>query len=146
MPTWLAIRTTNPATSPETGRAVTVDTEPSQLGAWLRRERERRLWTRAEMSRRLIKAAGENDDYSMSAVHDIIQNIYRWERGKVTPGERYRMYFCHAFGVAPGRFGVPGNDADVTYLEFKGPVTVSITVRDDGAQVSVTSHPGPAAV
>jgi hypothetical protein len=43
-----------------------------------------------------------------------------------------------------GQFGVP-SDADVTYLEFKGPVTISITVRDDGAQVSVTSHPGPAA-
>ena len=96
------------------------------------------------MARRLIKAAEENDDYSMPGVNDIIQNIYRWERGTVTPGERYRMCFCHAFGITPDRLGVPG-DEDVTYLEFKGPVTVSITIRDDGAQVSVTSHPGPAA-
>jgi hypothetical protein len=97
------------------------------------------------MARRLIKAAEANDDYSMPGVHDITQSIYRWERGTVTPGERYRLYFCHALGMTPGRFGVPG-DADITYLEFKGPVTISITVRDDaGAQVSVTSHPGPAA-
>jgi hypothetical protein len=95
------------------------------------------------MSRRLIKAAEENDDYTMPAVHDIVQNIYRWERGTVAPGERYRMYFCHAFGMTPDRFEVP-SDADVTYLEFKGPVTISITVRDDGARVSVTSHPDPA--
>jgi len=53
------------------------------------------------------------------------------------------MYFCHAFGITPGRFGAQ-EDADVTYFEFKGPVTVSITVRDDGAHVSVTSHPGAA--
>jgi hypothetical protein len=97
------------------------------------------------MARRLIKAAEENDDYSMPARTDIIHNLYRWERGKVAPGERYRMYFCHAFGITPDRFGLSGNDADITYLEFKGPVTVSITVRNDGAQVSVTSHPGPAA-
>jgi transcriptional regulator with XRE-family HTH domain len=122
-----------------------LDTEPGQLGAWLRAERERRLWSRAEMARRLIKAAGENGDYSMPAIHDITQNIYRWERGTVTPGERYRLYLCHALEMAPDRFGVPGSDADVTYLEFRGPVTVSITVRDDGAHVSVTSHPGPAA-
>ena len=131
--------------SPEAGRAIPVETESSPLGAWLRRERERRLWSRAEMARRLIKAAEENDDYSMPAVLDITQNIYRWERGTVTPGERYRMYFCHAFGITPDRIGAPRNDADVTYLEFTGPVTVSITVRDDGAQVSVTSHPRPAA-
>jgi hypothetical protein len=97
-----------------------------------------------EEAHRLIKAAEENDDYSMPGVNDIIQNIYRWERGTVTPGERYRLYFCHAFGITPDRFGVP-SDADVTYLEFKGPVTISITIRDDGAQVSVTNHPGPAA-
>jgi transcriptional regulator with XRE-family HTH domain len=131
-------------TSPETGRVVTVDTESSQLGAWLRGERERRRWSRAEMSRRLIKAAGENDDYGMPGVSDIVQSIYRWERGTVTPGERYRMYYCHAFGITPDRFGAQKN-ADVIYLEFNGPVTVSITVRDDGFQVSVTGHPGPAA-
>jgi transcriptional regulator with XRE-family HTH domain len=123
---------------------MTADTRAGQLGPWLRRERERRRWSRAEMARRLIKAAGENDDCTMPGVHDIVQNIYRWERGTVTPGERYRMYFCDAFGITPDQFGTQ-NDADVTYLAFKGPVTISITVRDDGAQVAVTSHPGPAA-
>jgi len=123
---------------------MTVDTGPGQLGAWLRRERERRSWTRAEMSRQLIKAAEENDDHTMPVVTDIIHNIHRWERGTVAPGERSRMYFCRAFGITPDRFGAPGTGAGVTCFEFKGPVTVSITIRDDGAQVSV-SHPGPAA-
>jgi transcriptional regulator with XRE-family HTH domain len=145
MPTWLITRTTNLTTSPEAGRAMTVDTDPIPLGAWLRRERERRRWSRAEMSRRLIKAAEENDDYSMPGINDIVQSIYRWERGTVAPGERYRMYFCHTFGITPDQFGALKDDADVTYLEFKGPVTVSITVRDDGAQVSITSHPRPVA-
>jgi transcriptional regulator with XRE-family HTH domain len=122
-----------------------VNDAPSPLGAWLRRERERRRWTRAEMARRLIKAAEDNDDYTMPGVNDVIHNLYRWERGRVEPGERYRMFFCHAFGMTPDRLGAPEKVADVTYLEFKGPVTVSITIRDDGAQVSVTSHPGPAA-
>jgi hypothetical protein len=36
---------------------MTADTQPDQLSAWLRRERERRRWSRAEMARRLIKAA-----------------------------------------------------------------------------------------
>jgi transcriptional regulator with XRE-family HTH domain len=120
---------------------MTADIEPSQLGAWLRRERERRRWTRAEMARRLIKAAEADNDYTMPGVNDIAQNIYRWERGTVTPGERYRMYFCHAFEMTPDRFGEQ-DDANVTYLELKGPVTISITIRDDGAQVAVTNHPG----
>jgi hypothetical protein len=56
----------------------------------------------------------------MPAVTDIIQNIYRWERGTIAPGERYRMYCCHAFGITPDRFGAQENDPDVTYLQFKG--------------------------
>jgi hypothetical protein len=45
---------------------MTADTQPDQLSAWLRRERERRRWSRAEMARRLIKVAEENDDYTRS--------------------------------------------------------------------------------
>jgi transcriptional regulator with XRE-family HTH domain len=145
MPTWLTTRTTNLTTIPEAGRAMTADTEPGQLGAWLRRERQRRSWSRPEMARRLIKAAEANGDHTMPGIDHILSNLYRWERGTVAPGERYRLYICHALGITPGQFGASGNDPDVTYLKFKGPVTVSITFRDDGAQVSVTSHPGPAA-
>ena len=98
------------------------------------------------MARRLIKAAEGNGDCTMPGIDHITSNLYRWERGTVTPGDRYRLYFCHAFGITPDRFGAPRNDRDVPYFEFKGPVTVSITIRDDaGVQVSVTSHPGPAA-
>lgn len=54
------------------------------------------------MARRLIKAAEEYDDRTMPGVNDIVQNLYRWERGTVTPGERYRLYFCHAPRLIPG--------------------------------------------
>jgi hypothetical protein len=69
----------------------------------------------------------------MPTVSDIIHNIYRWERGKVTPGERYRMYFCHAFGITPGRFGAPGNDSDVTPPDlFADLMTAAMGARTDG--------------
>ena len=34
----------------------------SELGAWLRRQREERGWTRSEMARQLIKAAKSRGD------------------------------------------------------------------------------------
>ena len=51
------------------------------LGTWLRREREARSWTRAEMARHLIKAARANGDTTMPCADNISHNIYRWERG-----------------------------------------------------------------
>jgi hypothetical protein len=97
------------------------------------------------MARRLIEAAKGNGDFTTPGIDNITHNLYRWERGIVTPSERYRLYFCEALGIPPGQFGALKKDADVTYLEFKGPVTVSITIRNDGAQISITSHPDPAA-
>jgi transcriptional regulator with XRE-family HTH domain len=71
-----------------------------ELGAWLRREREARSWTRAEMARRLIKAARASGDTTMPSSGNICHNIYRWERGVITPGERYKLYYCQAFGIS----------------------------------------------
>ena len=80
----------------------------SELGAWLRRQREDRGWTRSEMARQLIKAAREKGDTSLPGVDNISHNIYRWERGAVGPAERYRHYSCVAFGIQFSQFGSDG--------------------------------------
>jgi hypothetical protein len=64
----------------------------SELGAWLRRQREDRGWTRSEMARQLIKAAKAKGDTSVPSADNISHNIYRWERRAVGPAERYKLY------------------------------------------------------
>jgi len=77
----------------------------SELGAWLRRQREDRGWTRSEMARQLIKAAKARGDTSVPGADNISHNIYRWERGAVSPAERYKLYYCGAFAIPFGQFG-----------------------------------------
>ena len=64
----------------------------SELAAWLRRQREDRGWTRTELARQLIRAARARGDTSMPGAGNISHNIYRWERGTVSPSDRYRLY------------------------------------------------------
>src|SRR6476469_2606102 len=75
----------------------------SELAAWLRRQREDRGWTRTELARQLIRAARARGDTSLPGT----DNIYRWERGAVTPAERYKLLYCSAFGISFSQFG-PG--------------------------------------
>lgn len=79
----------------------------SELGAWLRRQREDRGWTRSELARQLIKVARAKGDMSAPSADNISHNIYRWERGAVTPAERYQLYYCGAFGIPFSQFGPP---------------------------------------
>ena len=105
----------------------------SELGAWLRQHREDRGWTRTELARQLIKAARTRGDTSVPSADNISHNIYRWERGAVTPAERYQLYYCGAFGIpfsqfgtAPSQFGTapgmvdpnPGAPAAPAYREL----------------------------
>jgi transcriptional regulator with XRE-family HTH domain len=76
----------------------------SELGGWLRRQREERGWTRSEMARQLIRAAQAKGDTSVPGADNISHNIYRWERGVVRPAERYRLYYCGAFGIGFSQF------------------------------------------
>jgi transcriptional regulator with XRE-family HTH domain len=71
----------------------------SELAAWLRRQREDRGWTRTELARQLIRAARARGDTSLPGTDNISHNIYRWERGAVTPAERYKLLYCSAFGI-----------------------------------------------
>jgi transcriptional regulator with XRE-family HTH domain len=79
----------------------------SELGVWLRQQREDRGWTRSELARQLIKAARIRGDSSVPSADNISHNIYRWERGAVTPAERYQLYYCGAFGIPFSQFGTP---------------------------------------
>ncbi len=83
----------------------------SELGAWLRQQREDRGWTRSELARQLIKIARTRGDTSVPSADNISHNIYRWERGAVTPAERYQLYYCGAFGIPFSQFGVPARRA-----------------------------------
>jgi hypothetical protein len=83
----------------------------SELGAWLRQQREDRGWTRSELARQLIRVARTKGDTSVPSADNISHNIYRWERGAVTPAERYQLYYCGAFGIPFGQFGQFGTPA-----------------------------------
>ena len=84
-------------------------TASPDLGAWLRQQREQRSWTRNDMARQLIRVAQVSGDTAMPAAADVAASIYRWERGTVSPSDRYRLYYCHALGIPPDRFGDPGS-------------------------------------
>jgi hypothetical protein len=57
------------------------------------------------MARRLIRAARDKGDSSVPGIGNISHNIYRWERGAVAPGERYKIYYAGAFGIPFSQFG-----------------------------------------
>jgi transcriptional regulator with XRE-family HTH domain len=79
--------------------------ERKEIGTWLRQQREARCWSRPEMARQLIRAAYAVNDRSMVDVDNLCHNIYRWERGTVSPSERYRLYYCQAFSIPHAAFG-----------------------------------------
>jgi DNA-binding transcriptional MocR family regulator len=111
-------------------------TTPPDLSRWLRQQREQRSWTRAEMARRLIRAAQVSGDSAMPAAEDVAANIYRWERGTVTPSDRYRLYYCHTLGIPPDRFGDPGYDP--TQDTPRVIITISLPEGTD-TQIKLTS-------
>jgi transcriptional regulator with XRE-family HTH domain len=120
-------------------------TAPPDLGGWLRQQREQRSWTRTEMARRLIKVAQVSGDTAMPAAEDVAANIYRWERGTVTPSDRYRLYYCHTLGIPPDRFGDP--EYDPAQDTPRVIITISLPEGTD-AQLRLTSldtPPGPGA-
>jgi len=65
------------------------------------------------MARRLIKAAHAIGDRSITDTGNLCHNIYRLERGTVVPGERYELYYCHAFGISPSEYGIEKTQIEV---------------------------------
>jgi len=79
------------------------------VGAWLRREREDRGWTKRETARRLLRVGKDAGDTAVPGVDGMCRYIYRWERGENGLTERYQLYYCKAFEIPAARFG-PGKD------------------------------------
>jgi transcriptional regulator with XRE-family HTH domain len=78
----------------------------TELGAWLRAQREERGWSRTDMARRLITAARETGDHSMPDADVVANYVYRWERGLIAViSERYVLLYCRAFAIKAGQFG-----------------------------------------
>jgi hypothetical protein len=77
----------------------------TELGTWLRAQREERGWSRSHMARQLVTAARDGGDDSMPAVDTLRKNIYRWENDEVDISDRYRLLYCRVLAVKPAHFG-----------------------------------------
>ena len=75
------------------------------IGAWLRRQREARGWARREMAVRLTQAAQAVSDTTVPGIENLCTYIRRWEFGRHGPTERYKIYYCTAFGISVEEWG-----------------------------------------
>jgi transcriptional regulator with XRE-family HTH domain len=122
--------------------------ERKELGAWLRREREACCWSRPEMARQLIRAAQAANDRSMTDVDNLSHNIYRWEKGAVSPDEQYKLYYCRALGIPPAAFGRADsakNGSLVLPREFSGETVKLLNLMDIEHGVSLRAESTTAA-
>jgi hypothetical protein len=79
----------------------------TELGAWLRQQRQARSWPVPEMARRLRAAAKDCGDTAVPGSEAMSRNIRRWESGKGGVSERYEMHYCKALSLPTGKFGPP---------------------------------------
>lgn len=77
------------------------------LGNWLREQRLARGWTSAEMGRQLQQAAKATGDHTVPGTAILASYVRRWEKGKFSLTERYRLHYCTALGIPPAQFGPP---------------------------------------
>jgi transcriptional regulator with XRE-family HTH domain len=88
----------------------------TEIGTWLRALRQERSWTRAELAKRLTRAALESGDKTLPGQETIRGYIFRWETGKTQVSERYVHHFCRVLQIKPADFGKqsePGADTAV---------------------------------
>ena len=78
----------------------------TELGKWLRAQRQAQGWNVPEMTCRLRRAATESGD-KLPANECLYTMIRRWERGETGLSERYMLHYCKALGIEPDQFG-PG--------------------------------------
>ncbi len=114
----------------------------TELGVWLRQQRQARGWARPEMARRLIRAGEARGDKSMPGMDSMCHNIYRWERGADGMTERYKLSYCHALGIAVSHFG-PGQP-DVQPAIAPTPATITMAIAPGLPVPSLAQAPGVA--
>jgi transcriptional regulator with XRE-family HTH domain len=81
-------------------------------GAWLRDQRQSRGWTKRETARRLVQAGRDAGDTALPGVDTLCRYVHRWERGENGLTERYRLYYCLAFGIPAAGFGCQESGGD----------------------------------
>ena len=116
----------------------------SELGAWLRQQREDRGWDKREMARRLVDAGRAAGDTAMPAVDGMYHNLHRWEHdGGVS--ERHKLNYCRVLGIHPNRFGPhpPGETADAVKPSGAVPATPWPAVMEP-VPASITGWSAPA--
>lgn len=57
------------------------------------------------MARRLIQAAEAAGDTSLPGIDNLCTYIRRWEKSRHDLTERYKLFYCTAFGISPEEFG-----------------------------------------
>jgi hypothetical protein len=120
----------------------------SELGAWLRRQREERGWARREMARRLVDVGKAAGDSAMPGVEGMYHNVHRWEQeGGVS--ERHKLHYCRVLGIHPGQFG-PGRPAEPNATGTAAGTVAVVPVVPGGMAPAVAaatgmSDPGPLA-
>jgi hypothetical protein len=119
----------------------------SELGAWLRREREERGWAKREMARRLVDAGKGIGDTTMPSVEGMYHNIHRWEQeGGVS--ERHKLHYCRVLGIDPSQFG-SGRPAEPDRIGLAAGTAVIPVVPGEmtptPGDVTGISGPGPLA-
>jgi hypothetical protein len=72
------------------------------------------------MARQLIKAAHSNDDTSIPGADTLARYVYRWESGAVGLTDRYKLYYCQAFGIPPADFGAQRGEHAVYRFSVSG--------------------------
>ncbi|MBV9451194.1 MAG: helix-turn-helix transcriptional regulator [Streptosporangiaceae bacterium] len=75
------------------------------IGAWLRKQREARGWARREMAIRLTQAAQAIGDTTVPGIEHLCTYIRRWESSRHDLTERYKIYYCTAFGISLDEWG-----------------------------------------
>ena len=103
----------------------------TETGTWLRAQREARAWSKREMARKIIQAGKTAGDTSLPSQEHMCRNVYRWERGESGLTERYRFYYCKAFGIPVSQFGLPSPAPDVADPQLPTPVPVAYRGREE---------------
>jgi hypothetical protein len=106
-------------------------------GVWLRQQREIRGWARREMARRLVQVGQAAGDTSVPDVDCMCAYVRRWENDAHGLTERYRLYYCTAFGIPPGQFGTAPPEPASAVPAPAGPrLPASVTVAYRGEYAS----------
>jgi hypothetical protein len=115
----------------------------SDLGAWLRQQRQDRGWNKHEMARRLIQAARDAGDTAIPGIPGMLHNIHRWEReGGLS--ERHQLHYCRALAIHPTHFGPRPNEGPAAMVATE-PSIMAVSADSLVAEVAAqgaTSAPG----